>query len=410
MHIMYILRSFPTVTEMSTLNEITGMVKRGVEVSIVSLKKPATLSQLHDDVEQYHLKDLVYYLNVSTGIKKWKNIFLRTVYGQFRLWREARIPFGKKWTTSLYSLRKTSRRIALTHLVDLINYAAEKKPDIIYFHFATHAGELIILRRIFQVPVVIFFHGFDFSIDLPFKELNYPEMFRQGDWFFANSKFSGEKVKALGCPADKLSVPGLPVDDENYPFTVRKKEGRLRLLTVARLVEKKGLKYSIEAVSRLISEYPDIEYNIIGEGPLQEELSELIDKLGAERNIVLLGSKKKAEVIEYMLSSHLFVLSSVTADNGDTEGLGMVLLESQLTGMPVVATLHNGFTDAVANGRSGFLVPERDISALSEKILWLLNNPDKWEEMGNAGRDHVMRNFSERVYMDKIIRKLESLI
>ena len=59
MHIMYILRSFPTVTEMSTLNEITGMVKRGVEVSIVSLKNPATLSQLHDDVEQYHLKDLL---------------------------------------------------------------------------------------------------------------------------------------------------------------------------------------------------------------------------------------------------------------------------------------------------------------------------------------------------------------
>ena len=408
MQILYILRSFPTVTEMSTLNEITSMVKRGVDVSIVSLKRPK-LSQVHGDIGRYRLQDRVHYLDVSTGIRRWKNIVLRTLNGQYRLWASRRISLRGKWLTSIFSLRKVSRGISLIHLVDLIHHVQRKDPDIIYFHFAVHAGELIILRRIFRKPFVVFFHGFDFSMDLPFGDLNYPEMFRRGDWFFANSHFSGDKVEALGCPREKLSVVGLPVDDENYPFKARSAGGPVRLLTVARLVEKKGLQYSIEAVARLMSAYPSLEYDIVGEGPLREELSALIGRLGATENIRLLGGKKKSEVIDMMLSHDIFLLASVTAQNGDTEGLGMVLLESQLTGMPVVATRHNGFTDAVDDGRSGFLVPEKDVEALHERLKWLIGHPESWEIMGKAAREHVMRNFSEEVYMHKILARLDQL-
>jgi colanic acid/amylovoran biosynthesis glycosyltransferase len=88
----------------------------------------------------------------------------------------------------------------------------------------------------------------------------------------------------------------------------------------------------------------------------------------------------------------------------------MVLLESQLSGMPVLATQHNGFTDAVDDGRSGFLVPEKDVDALYEKLNWLLENPASWEAMGKAGREHVLKNFSEDVYMRKILDKLNSLL
>ena len=101
-HILYILRSFPTVTEMSTLNEITGMIRRGMKVSIVSMKKPVELKLVHDDVERYKLLDLTYYLNVSTGIKKWKNIILRTIYGQIKLFLKTNISFGNKLKVSTY--------------------------------------------------------------------------------------------------------------------------------------------------------------------------------------------------------------------------------------------------------------------------------------------------------------------
>ena len=409
-HILYILRSFPTVTEMSTLNEITGMIRRGMKVSIVSMKKPVELKLVHDDVERYKLLDLTYYLNVSTGIKKWKNIILRTIYGQIKLFLKTNISFGNKLKVSTYSLKKKSRRLSLVHLVDLINHIDEKKPDIIYFHFATHAGELIILRKVFDIPFVVFFHGFEFSKNLPFDKLNYPEMFKYGDWFFTNSKFAGMKVEALGCQKNKLSVTGLPVDDHQYPYKVRVRKDRIRILTVARLVEKKGLEYSIEAVSKLLEKYPDLEYNIIGDGPLESELLRLIAEYGAEGKIMLLGSRKKADVIEYMLASDIFLLASVTAADGETEGLPMVSLESQLTGMPIIATLHSGFTDSVLDSKSGFLVPERDVEALYERLLWLIENPQVWEKFGKTGREHVLNNFSEAVYLERIIGRLGMLI
>jgi colanic acid/amylovoran biosynthesis glycosyltransferase len=404
--ILYILRSFPTVTEMSTLNEITGMVRRGIRVSIVSLKSPANLKQTHQDIEKYHLRELTYYLNVSTGIKRWKNIILRTIYGQVKLFLKTNISLRNKIKVSTYSLQKKSRRLSLIHLVDLINHIAEKKPDVIYFHFAVQAGELIILRKIFKIPFVVFFHGFDFSKNLPFKELNYPEMFRYGDWFFVNSGFSKDKVLSLGCPPEKISVPGLPVDDMNYPFRERVKSNKVRLLTVARLVEKKGLYYAILAFSECHIKFPGLEYEIIGEGPLRDGLTDLIKSIGMQDHIRLSGNKTKDQVIDTMLNSDIFILTSITAEDGETEGLGMVLLESQLTGMPVLATLHNGFTDAVRDGISGFLVPEKDIAATGAKLAWMMDHPETWAAMGKAGRQHVMANYSEQVYLEKILNRI----
>ncbi len=409
LHILYILRSFPTITEMSTLNEITGMIRRGIRISIVSLNKPADADCTHEDVSRYHLLDRTYYLNMSHGIKKWKNIILRTIYGQVKLFFRAKIPIQDKLKVSVYSMKKMSRRLSLVHLADLIDHINEKKPDVIYFHFALHAGELIILRKIFNIPFVVFFHGFDFSKRLRFDQYNYPEMFHHADWFFANSNFSADKIKGLGCPPEKLSVPGLPVDDANYPFKIRVKREKTRLLTIARLVEKKGLQYSIRAVAGCMKKDEGLEYDIIGEGPLKDELASLITGLGCSGRIRLLGNQGKDKVIEAMLGSDIFILASITAKDGETEGLGMVLLESQLTGMPVIATAHNGFLDAIRDGITGFLVPEKDIPALSEKLTWLTDHPETWAEMGAAGRIHVLDNYSERVYLDKIIKQINLL-
>jgi len=409
-HILYILRSFPTVTEMSTLNEITGMIRKGMEVSIVSLKKPAGSFEPHEDVEKYGLIRKTHYLNVESGIRKWQNILLRTLNGWYRLLFQAQIPLKKKFALLQFSLKKSSRRISLIHYVDLVNHISGKNPTVIYFHFASHAGELIFLRKIFPIPYVVFFHGFDFSKQLDYPALNYPEMFRRGDCFLTNSRFAGQKILSLGCPEDKLSVVGLPVDDFQYPYKIRNRGESIRILTVARLVEKKGLEYSIEAMAKVIewNKGSDIQYRIIGDGPLEKSLLEMIHRMGMADHVFLMGSKKKSEVIDFMLNSDIFLLSSITAQDGETEGLPMVSLESQLTGMPIIATLHSGFTDAIIDGVSGFLVPERDVEALANRLNWLISHPDSWEKMGQAGRNHVMAHFSENVYLHKVIGHIQA--
>jgi colanic acid/amylovoran biosynthesis glycosyltransferase len=139
--------------------------------------------------------------------------------------------------------------------------------------------------------------------------------------------------------------------------------------------------------------HPAISYDIIGEGPQRGQLMELTRSLGLERVVTFHGARDRRFVRQKMDDAHLFVLPSVTAEDGDSEGQGVVLLEAQASGLPVVATDHDGFPESIAPGRSGFLVPERDVEALSSRIVDLICRSDTWPEMGRAGRKHVEAHY-----------------
>ena len=106
-----------------------------------------------------------------------------------------------------------------------------------------------------------------------------------------------------------------------------------------------------------------------------------------------------------MKNSHIFILPSITSANGDKEGIPNVLKEAQATGMPVISTYHAGIPELVLNGRSGYLVKERDTNGLSERLIHLIENPDLWFEFGKIGRKHVEEQFN----LHKQIMKLEKI-
>ena len=198
----------------------------------------------------------------------------------------------------------------------------------------------------------------------------YKLLFRNCELFTVNTKFTGNVVENLGCPINKIvRMPvGLKLRDYVYSKRNLDDKNQIRILTVARLVEKKGIEFSIRAVANLVSEYPHLSYKILGTGPLHKKLGTLIEELGVSKNIKLIGPGTHDEVIKWYASSHLFVLASVTGSDGDMEGQGLVIQEAQATGLPVVSTLHNGIPEGILDSRSGFLVPEKDVSALVEKL------------------------------------------
>ena len=105
-------------------------------------------------------------------------------------------------------------------------------------------------------------------------------------------------------------------------------------------------------------------------------------------------------------AAQVFLAPSVTAADGDTEGGAPVsLLEVQATGLPVVATTHADIPEVTRPGESAFLVPERDVDALAERLAFLLDHPELWPAMGQAGREHVQRSFDALAQG----RKLEAL-
>ena len=181
------------------------------------------------------------------------------------------------------------------------------------------------------------------------------------------------------------------------------------MITIGRLVEKKGIEYAIRAVARLARQRP-VEYLVVGDGPLRSSLQELVDSLGAGGTIQLVGWKLQDELIELLDRSHLLLAPSVTAADGDADAPVNTLKEGMAMGLPTVGTWHGGIPELVRDGVSGFLVPERDADALFEKLLYLVDRPQEWEAMGRAGRQDVEATYNMEVLNDELVALYRSLM
>ena len=249
--------------------------------------------------------------------------------------------------------------------------------------------------------MVVSFHGYDFS-SWPRKHGAgvYQRLFAQVDLVTVNSDHTREIVQALGCPSRRLRKLPVGLDLSSFPFRERTaaRGEHVRLLTVGRLVEKKGIEYALRALALLLSRHPDLRvaYSIVGEGPLRSRFEMLVEELGLGEQVTLHGAMSSPQVAQMMARAHIFLLPSVTAADGDMEGQGLVLQEAQASGLPVLATEHNGFRESIVPGRSGYLVPERDVDSLADRLLYLLDHRECWPEMGREGRRHVERNYDIR--------------
>ena len=184
----------------------------------------------------------------------------------------------------------------------------------------------------------------------------------------------------------------------------------INILTVARLVEKKSVHYGIEAVAKVVKRYPFVQYEIAGDGPLKGDLVGLIDKLDINENVKLLGWKQQNEISELMSHADILLAPSVTGKEGDQEGIPVVLMEAMARGLPVISTYHSGIPELVQDGRSGFLVRERDIDALAEKLEHLITHPEMRDQMGAEGRKYVEENYNIDKLNDRLVEIYEEIL
>ena len=110
-----------------------------------------------------------------------------------------------------------------------------------------------------------------------------------------------------------------------------------------------------------------------------------------------------------MNESHIFILSSITAKDGDQEGQGLVLQEAQAMGLPILSTYHNGIPEGVVDKKSGFLVPERDVDALADRLNYLIEHPNTWQDMGKTGREFVEKKYDIKKLNQKLVEIYQRL-
>jgi len=405
MKIAFIVSKFPTLSETFILNQITGLLDLGHDVDIFSNVTP-TEDKIHSDIKAYRLIERTRYFNIpdtkiARAIQAVK-IFLIWFF---------RYPLVLLKALNIFKYRSCYNCLNNLFFVEPF---LEKKYDIIHCHFGPN-GILGMRLKDLGIPgkYMTSFLGYDvnFYVRKYGKDV-YEKLFEKVDLCIVITDFIGEKIKAFGCESAKITKLSLGVDISRFNFKERKiKQGdNINIITVARLVEKKGLEYSIKAVANLLKTHPNICYRIAGDGPLRGELQGLVSRLDVQDKILLLGWKNQNEVKQLYEQSHIFILSSVTANNGDQEGQGLVIAEAQAMGMPVISTLHNGIPEGVLDGQSAFLVPERDVDALAERLLYLIEHPELWPEMGRYGRNFVEENYDIKKLNQRLVNIYQELL
>jgi colanic acid/amylovoran biosynthesis glycosyltransferase len=216
------------------------------------------------------------------------------------------------------------------------------------------------------------------------------------------------RLRAAGCPAEKVRIQHLGVDVEQIAFRPRRWPGdgrKVVLLYCGRLVEKKGILHALEAFARLAGRWKNLEFRVVGGGPLRPAVERAIRGLRLQGRVVLRGALPHAEALQEMQKAHLFLLPSLTAPDGDMEGTPTVLMEAQASGLLVVSTFHADIPEVALDGETGFLAPEGDSQALADCLDYLLRHPEMWPDLGRAGRRHVERNYN--IYRE--VLKLEAI-
>jgi glycosyltransferase involved in cell wall biosynthesis len=196
-----------------------------------------------------------------------------------------------------------------------------------------------------------------------------------------------------GFPEEKVIVHYIGIDTDLFKADASVRREPI-VLFVGRLVEKKGCEYLIRAMARVQANCPEARLVVIGEGPLRVSLEKL-----AQQNFpqaTFLGAKAPDEVRDWMNRAFVFCVPSTTARNGDQEGFGLVFTEAQAMGLPVVSFASAGVPEAVANGSTGFLVPERDEEGLARNITTLLTDGQVWQRCSEAGMARVRSHFNLR--------------
>ncbi len=396
---------FPKLTETFILNQITGLLERGHEVDIYARQR-GKAEELPPRVQPLDLMSRVTY---GAPVR---NTLLRRVFS---------LPLVERAFGPLSRMAPERRAFAGGTAVspdaghgEGSSRASAGVPwwgtryDIIHAQFGTVALKSLLARQLglLRGRLITSFRGYDATWwPTGEREGIYGGLFRQGDLFLPVSDSLRDRLVDLGCDPARIRVHPSGVDTGAIAYRAPSwSAGRpLRLACVGRLVEKKGFIHAVRALARLREAGHDVHLDLVGQGPLRDALVEQVREAGMADRVALLGRRSHDEVLEVLRQSNILWVPSVTAANGDQEGIPNVAKEAMAIGLPVIATRHGGLPELIEDGGSGVLVPEADDEALAAAVETLMRTPESWIPMTEAARKSVEERYDSERLNDALV-------
>ena len=400
---------FPSLTQSFILNQITGLIDRGVDVDIYAWRTdPPSCHQAA--VAQYDLLSRTRYLPMAS-----ENLVERFAGSMWDL----AAGFATSPAASLRSLNmlRFGRSAASLMLLRQTRFLRTARSyDIIHCHFGPEGLTGAMLREAGALcgnKLLTSFYGFDLTASIQANGPHYYDpLFEHADLLLPLCENFRDRLVMLGAPEHKLKVHHVGVELNRFPFHPRTlaADGKSRFISVGRLVEKKGFEFALRAFAKIAAVRRDFTYTIIGDGAGLKGIRALIDRHGLHDVVHLLGALPHERVIEQLHQSDVILAPSVRGNNGDEEGTPTVLNEAHATGMPAIATFHSGIPETVEDGVTGMLVPERDVDALASRIVDMMNHPARWPAMGAAARSRIERYFDIDSLNDALVQTYLQLL
>lgn len=317
-------------------------------------------------------------------------------------------PWQYYWNIGLRKLR--IRR----HLGFLVEQAKLHEARVLHSHFGNVGWVNIQAAKQAGLKQVVTFYGVDVNylpIQHPRWYQRYQSLFARVNCILCEGPHMAKCIMALGCPEDKVRVHrlGVRVDEIAFKPRVWKPGEPLRVLIATTFREKKGIPDALEALGRLQHEVP-LEITIIGDATAQErsqaekqKILTTIEKHNLQPKVRMLGYQPHTVLFEEAYKHHVFLAPSVTASDGDTEGgAPVVIIEMAATGMAIVSTTHCDIPEVVHHGTTGLLSQERDVEGLVSHLKWLVNHPEQWLPLVEAGRRYVQEKFNASIQGEKL--------
>jgi len=403
LRVAFVLKGYPRLSEAFIAQEIAALERRGLDIVIVSLRQPTHEHRhpIHDEI-----RAPLHYL---------PEYLLREPLRVIRAWLAVRKKAGyrKARAAWLRDLRRDPTPNRIRRFGQALALAAELPADVgrLHAHFLhTPASVTRYAAMIRGLPWSGSAHAKDIWTT---PEWEKREKLADCDWLVTCTRVNRDHLAALA-PAGRVELVYHGIDVARFPPPPSIRLGAdgsdarhpVTILSVARLVEKKGTDVLLDALARLPKEL-HWRFVHVGGGPLKEQLKKKAHGLGIADRITWHGARAHDEVLEHYRQADLFALACRVARDGDRDGLPNVLAEAQSQGLACVATRVSAIPELIADGASGVLVQENDAAALAGALESLMREPARRRTLGEAGRARVRAQFTLEANFGRLAEKFD---
>mgnify|MGYP000864548812 FL=1 len=399
--VLFFVRSFPVLSQTFVINQVKDLVARGMDVHVLSVNPTIEAEDTLRSIFGSNWREKVSYLKPN---KESKMFYVWSLLGLFysltsvhRL-KLVKIAFSfvkKKnffLAKEILSIAWLLRNKEINVSVCIAHFGSS---GVIFDYF--RQAKLLKCSRQFTI-----FHGYEISRydELKVWENEYCKL---GGVLLPISNHWKEKLISLGVKENSIKVLHMGVNVERFTFNDKSISKPLRVLSVARATEKKGLKYAIEAI---LDSDLDVEYIIIGDGNQLPKLKSLASAHANGSRIKFKGAQSSDYVAQSLSSSDVFLLPSIRDSNGDKEGIPVSLMEAMSCGVIVLSTYHSGIPELIEDRKTGFLVPEKCADGIQEKLVEIIEHKNL-TDIRRRARVKVETEFNAKTLIDDLVKITE---